>query len=217
MSWLASRWPRRRGRRPAAADRDGGRGGGSAAGRAASPAAGAGAGRRPRASSRHASSSRRWDTSQRSRKPRRCSGRARPPCRSQPPSSYPRPSARRVDVARASNEPRTQNGHIRNDTRDASRRLAVGGTRAICRRKCVARDRACTRVTLPNLHGKEGVSGSSPEEGSDQHRAVRPRNIWSSRCVVLAAFEGPNGGDRGVCPAPFNWSIGRGVRCTAVG
>ena len=35
----------------------------------------------------------------------------------------------------------------------------------ICREKRVADDRACTRVTLSNLHGKEGVDGSSPSEG----------------------------------------------------
>jgi hypothetical protein len=29
----------------------------------------------------------------------------------------------------------------------------------------LANDRACTRVTLPNFHGKEGVDGSSPSEG----------------------------------------------------
>ena len=29
----------------------------------------------------------------------------------------------------------------------------------------IASDQACTRLPLQNLHGKEGVSGSSPEEG----------------------------------------------------
>jgi hypothetical protein len=33
-------------------------------------------------------------------------------------------------------------------------------------------DRACTRIPLPNLHGKEGVDGSSPSEGS----AKAPQN-----------------------------------------
>jgi hypothetical protein len=35
----------------------------------------------------------------------------------------------------------------------------------VCRTIRVASDRACTRVTARNLHGKAGVSGSSPEEG----------------------------------------------------
>src|SRR5919106_1493716 len=68
-------------------------------------------------------------------------------------------------VVGAANRPRTQNGHIRNDTRDASRRISSPSNSPICRRNCVASDRACTRVTPQNLHGKEGVDGSSPSEG----------------------------------------------------
>jgi hypothetical protein len=64
------------------------------------------------------------------------------------------------------NSERTQNGHIRNDTRDVWRRIARASDGGICRRKCVTHDRACTRVPLPNFHGKEGVGGSSPPEGS---------------------------------------------------
>ena len=60
---------------------------------------------------------------------------------------------------------RTQNGHIRNDTRDVPRRISSACNSAICRKKYVASDRACTRVTLQNFHGKEGVDGSSPSEG----------------------------------------------------
>jgi hypothetical protein len=60
---------------------------------------------------------------------------------------------------------RTQNGHIKNDTRDASRLISKPHSGLICRRNCVASDRACTRVTPRNLHGKEGVDGSSPSEG----------------------------------------------------
>ncbi len=62
----------------------------------------------------------------------------------------------------------TARGHktdIRNDTRDVSRRITRAANLSICRRKCRASDRACTRLTLPNLHGKEGVYGSSPSEG----------------------------------------------------
>ena len=66
------------------------------------------------------------------------------------------------------NIPRTQNGHIRNDTRDVSRRILGGSVGPICRENCVASDRACTRVTPQNLHGKEGVDGSSPSEGFDK-------------------------------------------------
>src|SRR6266498_2482441 len=79
--------------------------------------------------------------------------------------SHPRSS---FSVVRTDNKPRTQNGHIRNDTRDVLRRISGPSNGAICRRMCVARDRACTRVTLQNLHGKEGVDGSSPSEGSEK-------------------------------------------------
>ena len=44
----------------------------------------------------------------------------------------------------------------------------ASGSAPICRRNCVASDRACTRVTRQNLHGKEGVDGSSPSEGFAQ-------------------------------------------------
>ena len=54
---------------------------------------------------------------------------------------------------------RTQNGHIRNDTRDHSRRIVGASFSPICRRNRVADDRTCTR------DGKEGVDGSSPSEG----------------------------------------------------
>src|SRR5919109_922230 len=49
-----------------------------------------------------------------------------------------------------------------------ARRLATHPTllqRADCRQNRVANDRACTRVTVSNFHGKEGVDGSSPSEG----------------------------------------------------
>ncbi len=63
------------------------------------------------------------------------------------------------------NSARTQNGHIRDNTRDVPRRILTACSRLICRKNCVADDRACTRVTPRNLHGKEGVGGSSPPEG----------------------------------------------------
>src|SRR5436309_9084103 len=68
-------------------------------------------------------------------------------------------------VVRTDNAPRTQNGHIRNDTRDVSRRIPAPRNVTICRKNCVSRDRACTRAPLPNFHGKEAVPGSSPGEG----------------------------------------------------
>ena len=73
--------------------------------------------------------------------------------------------ARRGVVCPA-NSAQTQNGHIRDDTRDLSRRISTACNGPICRKNCVPDARACTRVTPGNLHGKEGVDGSSPSEGS---------------------------------------------------
>jgi hypothetical protein len=89
------------------------------------------------------------------------------------------------------NGARTQNGHIRNDTRDVPRRNRRPGKAPICSKNCVASDRACTRVTPGNLHGKEGVDGSSPSEGFAKFlqvgsfslgftcRIVSVRQVWS--------------------------------------
>jgi hypothetical protein len=71
---------------------------------------------------------------------------------------------RLVAVVGRVNSPRTQNGHIRNDACDVSRRTNRLQTRPICRRKRAASDRACTRVTLENLHGKEGGRSRGPSE-----------------------------------------------------
>jgi hypothetical protein len=56
----------------------------------------------------------------------------------------------------------------------------------ICRRNCVASDRPCTRVTPRNLHGKEGVIGSSPIEGSARRAA--------NRCCLVRLAPGPTCG-----------------------
>jgi hypothetical protein len=74
-------------------------------------------------------------------------------------------SAEMRNVVIVVNDARTQNGHIRNDTRDVSRRLSRAEIGPFCRGKCVANDRPCTRLTLSDFHGKEGVDGSSPSEG----------------------------------------------------
>ena len=45
-------------------------------------------------------------------------------------------------VVTSSNTPRTQNGHITNDARDVSRRVASDRKGVICSENCVADDRA---------------------------------------------------------------------------
>ena len=68
-------------------------------------------------------------------------------------------------VVRSDDGERTQNGHIRNDTHDVSRRISTAFNSSICRRKCVASDRACKPLPALHFYGKEGVDGSSPSEG----------------------------------------------------
>jgi hypothetical protein len=72
----------------------------------------------------------------------------------------------RLHVAEIDSAWQTPNGHIRNDTRGVSRRIAASLIRLICGRNCVASDR----------DGKEGVDGSSPSEGSAkaQQTAILP-------------------------------------------
>jgi len=48
-------------------------------------------------------------------------------------------------VASLDDDARTQNRHIRNDTRDASRRILGGSLGPICRENCVVSDRAYAR------------------------------------------------------------------------
>jgi len=50
-------------------------------------------------------------------------------------------------VVQEDSRPRTQNGHIRNDTRDAWRHVAAVRKGVICRDDGAAGARACTRVT----------------------------------------------------------------------
>jgi len=95
-------------------------------------------------------------------------------------------SRSRFSVVRTDNKPRTQNGHIRNDTRDVLRRISGPSNGAICRRMCVAGDRACPRVTPRNLHGKEGVDGSSPSEGFERSPAIA--GLLSSRTATASAL-----------------------------
>jgi len=100
-------------------------------------------------------------------------------CCASPRRSCVRRGRKRWRVASVDSSARTQNGHIRNDTPDASRRILGGSVGPICRENRVARDRACTCVTLRNLHGKEGVDGSSPSEGSA--KAPHTRLLFSDR------------------------------------
>jgi hypothetical protein len=82
------------------------------------------------------------------------------------------------------NTARTQNGHIRNDTRDVLRRMSTACNSPICRRKCVADDRARTRVTPGNLNGKECHEEGPPR--SDAPCVLDRRR--EARCNVVRRF-----------------------------
>jgi hypothetical protein len=74
------------------------------------------------------------------------------------------------------------------------RALLVNAERRICRTNALANDRACAGVTLTILHGKEGVSGSSPEEGSAKASLARSflvqRGCFSSNVPWYGALNG---------------------------
>ena len=114
-------------------------------------------------------------------------------------------------VALSDDETRTQNGHIRNDTRDISRRITAWPDGPICRRKRVASDRGCTRVTRGNLHGKEGVDGSSPSEGS----LKRPANgLFCCLDGVHTSLERPSTCPQELSPTlqePCSLGLSKGV------
>src|ERR671918_2643016 len=71
-----------------------------------------------------------------------------------------------LSVERTDNRPRVRDGYIRSGTVGHARARATRREAAICRTNVVASARACTRLPPQNLHGKEGVDGSSPSEGS---------------------------------------------------
>ena len=68
-------------------------------------------------------------------------------------------------VLQIDNEPRVRDGYISCGTRGHSRAQADSPDRPICRKNMAGHARRWTLVPPLNLHGKEGVDGSSPSEG----------------------------------------------------
>ena len=68
-------------------------------------------------------------------------------------------------VLQTGNEPRVRDGYIGLSTRGHARARETRDKRPICRNNVIASDRPCPPVPHRNLHGKEGVDGSSPSEG----------------------------------------------------
>jgi hypothetical protein len=69
-------------------------------------------------------------------------------------------------VSRTGNAPRVRDGYVRLSTNGNGRTLPTHGRRPICRTNVAADVHSCTPIPPLNLHGKEGVNGSSPLEGS---------------------------------------------------
>jgi hypothetical protein len=68
-------------------------------------------------------------------------------------------------VLQTDNEPRVRDGYISLGTRGHARARETSRGGAIYRRNVIARALPCPPVPPLNLHGKEGVDGSSPSEG----------------------------------------------------
>ena len=69
-------------------------------------------------------------------------------------------------VSQTDNERRVRDGYISLSTRGHTRARPTRHEGPICRKNVIASARPCPPVPPQNLHGKEGVDGSSPSEGS---------------------------------------------------
>jgi hypothetical protein len=92
-------------------------------------------------------------------------------------------SAILLSVLETDNVARVRDGYISESTRRHARARPTHCQLVICRTNVLANDRACTRLPRQNLHGKEGVDGSSPSEGSNK------RKIPANRGFLLSAAE----------------------------
>ncbi len=104
--------------------------------------------------------------------------------------------------------PRVRDGYIRLGTRGHARTLKTQPKGPVCRENVIASARPCPPVPPTNLHGKEGVDGSSPSEGFSKRPAYRGSLLsvpalasrWRThfRHQLLARVP-----DNGLCRAPF--------------
>jgi hypothetical protein len=83
-------------------------------------------------------------------------------------------------VLQTDNTRRVRDGYISESTSGHARAPATRSADAICRTNVLANDRACTPIPLQNLHGKEGVDGSSPSEGLLK-RSAYCRSLFTSK------------------------------------
>src|SRR5262249_39687479 len=70
-----------------------------------------------------------------------------------------------LSVSRTDSGPGVRDGYVTPSTSGHPRALATRAEGPVCRTNVSASARACTPLPPQNLHGKEGVDGSSPSEG----------------------------------------------------
>jgi hypothetical protein len=87
-------------------------------------------------------------------------------------------------VLSTDNASRVPDGYISLNTGGHPRALKTQAEGAICRTNLAASARPCTPVPHGNLHGKEGVDGSSPSEGSAKAPHIA---VFSLRSICIAA------------------------------
>jgi hypothetical protein len=109
--------------------------------------------------------------------------------RGRPPGRPRRPPHFRIRVLRTDNEPRVRDGYISLGTRGHARARQARRESPICRKNVIASARPCPPVPPVNLHGKEGVSGSSPEEGFYKRPANRDIVACSARSRSFAGLD----------------------------
>ena len=93
-----------------------------------------------------------------------------------------------LSVLRTDNRLRVRDGYIRSTTRGYARTRLTRRNAPICRSNAIFDARPCTRVPPENLHGKEGVDGSSPSEG------LKDLQISRFRCLFRHDFGDDRGG-----------------------
>jgi hypothetical protein len=78
-----------------------------------------------------------------------------------------------LSVWQSDNDPRVRDGYLNLGACGYARALSAHVKGRACRKNMITSDRACTPIQPLNLHGKEGVDGSSPSEGFDEMPANR--------------------------------------------
>ncbi len=112
-----------------------------------------------------------------------------------------------LSVLHTDNGARVRDGYISVGMRGYARAWQTHLEDEICREILAARARLCPSVPRLNLHGKEGVSGSSPEEGLKVTKAPANQPVSLSEAAPQGtSLERGDNGSRSpaACKAPAN-------------